>query len=174
MSIPTTLVACSVFVVLFGQPQSRSGEAPTIASVAPAQTSDWAKNGATACTKLLTADFRKAILSHPAGTSKAQDAYSCAFAGDSGGTIIKIELADHLTLEAWKAYNKIDRPAAIALAGVGDQALRIDNPTVVDAWKKGDRNCRVMLMAIEEQPKLTGDALAKKLGGICNQLFALP
>lgn len=45
---------------------------------------------------------------------------------------------------------------------------------MVDAWKKGDRNCRVMLLAIEEQPKLAGAALAKKHGGICNQLFALP
>ena len=174
MSIPTTIAVCSVFVVLSGQPQGRASEAPTIASATPMQTSDWTKNGATACTKLLTADFLKVILILPAGTSEAQDAQSCAFSADSGGTTIKIELYDHLTLDAWKAYNKVDRPAAIALAGVGDQALRVDNPAVVDAWKKGDRNCRVMLLAIEEQPKLAGEALAKKLGGICNQLFALP
>ena len=68
-----------------------------------------------------------------------------------------------------------ERPRlAIALAGVSDQALRVDNPAVVDAWKKGDRNCGVMPLAIEEQPKLRGDALAKKLDGICNQVFALP
>lgn len=174
MSMSTTIAVCAVLVALAGQPQSQPRDVPTIASPASTQASDWTKNGATACTKLLTADFLKAILIHPSGTSEAQDGESCAFSADSGETTIKIELYDHLTLEAWKAYNKIDRPTAIALSGVGDQALRVDNPVVIDAWKKGDRNCRLMLMAFVEQPKLTGDALAKKLGGICNQLFALP
>jgi hypothetical protein len=32
----------------------------------------------------------------------------------------------------------------------------------------------VRLIPLDEQPKLTGEPLAKKLGGICNQLFALP
>jgi len=172
--MPTTITLCAVLFALAGQPQSQPPDLPTIASPTSTQAGDWASNGATACTKLLTADFLKAILIHPSGKSEAQDGESCAFSADSGETTIKIELYDHLTLEAWKAYNKVDRPTAIALAGVGDQALRVENPVVIDAWKTGGRNCRVMLLAILEQPKLTSDALAKKLGGICNQLFALP
>jgi hypothetical protein len=174
MLMPTTIALCAILVAFAGQPQDQSREVPTIASPTSMQASDWANNGAAACTKLLTAGFLNAILVHPAGKSEVQDGQSCAFSADSGETTIKIELADHLTLDAWKAYNKVDRPTAIALAGVGDQALRVENPVVIDAWKTGGRNCRVMLLAIVEQPKLTGEALAKKLGGTCNQLFALP
>lgn len=112
------------------------------------------ENGGRACTKLLTAHLLKSILIHSTGTSDAQGT-SCAFTADIAQTTIKIELYDHLSLDAWKAYTKVDCPTAVALAGVGDQALRVDKPVVIDAWKKGDRSCRLILLAIDEQPKLT-------------------
>lgn len=37
-------------------------------------------------------------------------------------------------------------------------------------WQGGS----VTLTPLGEAPKLAGDALAKKLGTVCNQLFALP
>jgi hypothetical protein len=172
MRMPTIAV-CVVLFALVGWSQSWASGATTRASAATAQGSAWTKNGASACKKLLTADFLGAILVHPAGESESED-QSCSYSADSGLTTFKIELSDHITLEGWERYNKQNRPKAIALAGVGDKAVRSENPDVVYAWKNGDRTCGVMLVAIGEQPKLTGEALAKKLGGICNQLFALP
>ncbi|MGH9409876.1 MAG: hypothetical protein ACRD1V_10530 [Vicinamibacterales bacterium] len=52
-------------------------------------------------------------------------------------------------------------------------AVNSADGTDVDAWKTGDRTCDVRLIPLGSQPKLTGEALATKLGGLCNQLFAL-
>jgi hypothetical protein len=173
MRVSMTIFVCAFFFLLPGRLQRSARGVTTMMPAAAFAGSTWAANGASACKKLLTADFLRAILVHPAGESESEE-QSCSYSADSGLTTFKIELSDHITLEGWERYNKQNRPKAIALAGVGDKAVRSENPDVVYAWKNGDRTCGVMLVAIGEQPKLTGEALAKKLGGICNQLFALP
>lgn len=170
MRMPTAIAVCAALFAIAGWPQrGTSGATP-----AAAQASGWSKNGASACKKLLTPDFLRAILAHPAGEIEpGGDGQSCSYSANSGLTTLKIELSDHVTREGWERYNKQYRPTAAPLAGVGDKAVRTENPDVVYAWKNGDRACGLMLLAIDEQPKLAGEALAKKLGGICNQLFAL-
>ena len=175
MRIPTTIAVCSVLVAFVGRPHSRAGEAATRASLGASGASDWAKNGATACKKLLTADFLGAILASAPGESEPRpDGVSCGYLADSGLTNISIALSDHITLDSWEQFNRQQRPKDIALAGIGDKAIRSDDGTLIGSWKKGDRTCGVYLVPIREQPKLTGEALAKKLGVLCNQLFAMP
>ena len=106
---------------------SSASGATTRASAATAQGSAWTKNGASACKGLLTAGFLGAILVHPAGESESESRVAVSSA-DSGLTTFKIELSDHITLEGWERYNKQNRPKAIALAGVGDKAVRSENP----------------------------------------------
>jgi hypothetical protein len=59
----------------------------------------------------------------------------------------------------------------VPLPGVGDKAVR--SATGVEAVKGNDRMCGIDVMPPFGN-KLSGDALAQKLGEICNKLFALP
>ena len=157
----TTLLCVVLFAIAgWSQTSMLSGE----------QGSAWTKKAATACKQLLTQDFVGGILVHPAGKSdSAED--SCSYSTNDDATL-KIDLAHHITQELWDSSNKQYRPHAKPVAGVGDKAVSDENPPVVHSWKSDGRTCGVMLLSFE-QPKLTGDALAKKLGEICNQLFAI-
>ena len=146
-----------------------AGAAPNPGAVVSA----WSANGASACKKFLTRDFLAAILIHADGENQAKDERSCMFSNDySGGTnILTIGLSDHVTQADW---NKVGLfPGAIPVAGVGDQAVRTKDGTTLHAYTNGGRMC-VSLIPLGEMPKLAGDALAKKFGTICSQLFALP
>ena len=52
-----------------------------------------------------------------------------------GSTTLRIDLFDHITSEDWERLIKRNDPKAIALPGVGDKAMRVDNSYAVDAWK---------------------------------------
>jgi len=175
MRIPTTIAVCAVLFAFAGWVQGRASGAAKMAPPAAAQATAWTKNGASACQKVLTADLLGALLVHPAGKSEPlQSGEGCIYGSDLGSTTLRIDLFDHITPEDWERLIKRNDPKAIALPGVGDKAMRLDNSYAVDAWKSGGRRCSVRLMPLDEPPKLTGEPLAKKLGGICNQLFALP
>jgi hypothetical protein len=139
-----------------------------------AQGSGWANNGATACKKLLTPAFMAAILANPAGESQPRaDGHGCVFGGDGGDSPLLIELYEHISTSDWDRLVKMNYRQAIAVSGVGDKAIRSDEGYDFYAWKTGDRTCAVKLVPLGSTPKLAGDALAKKFGEICNQLFAL-
>jgi len=49
------------------------------------------------------------------------------------------------------------------------------NGTGLYAWKSGDRTCGVAVLPLDPRAfNINGEALMKKLGEVCNQLFALP
>lgn len=135
----------------------------------------WTANGESACKKFLTHDFLAEILIHADGESQAKpDERSCVFGADydGGSNIITIGLSDHVALADW---NKVGLfPGAMPVAGVGDTAVRTKDGTTLHAYTNGGRMCSVSLIPLGEMPKLAGDALGKKLGTICSQLFALP
>lgn len=175
MRVSMTIFVCAFFFVLPGRLQRSARGVTTMMPAAAFPGSTWAANGASACQKLLTADVLGAFLVHPAGKSEPlQSGEGCIYGSNLGSTTLRIDLFDHITSEDWERLIKRNDPKAIALPGVGDKAMRVDNSYAVDAWKNGGRRCSVRLIPLDEQPKLTGEPLAKKLGGICNQLFALP
>ena len=59
----------------------------------------------------------------------------------------------------------------VPVAGVGDKAVR--TMLGIEAAKGADRMCSIDVMP-PFATKTSGEALAHKLGTICNQLFALP
>jgi hypothetical protein len=174
MRLPMTILVCVVFFATRASLQTHAISA-TAEPAAAAQEKTWATNGASACKKFLTADFLSSILTHTSGDGESRpDGHGCAWATNGDFASLLIELSDHVTADQWERYNKEYRRGAIVVTGVGDRAVRTENPDRVSAWKHGDRTCNVMLTIVDDQPKLVGEALAKKLGGVCNQLFALP
>ena len=140
------------------------------ASNQAAPSNGWIANGATACDKYLTPDVVAAILSHPAGKTKRLSGQACTFeSNDSGGNIsITLSNAGSAAFDQYQQYLVDPRP----LAGVGDKAS--SSLTGIDAVKGNDRTCTIDAGGAPGSTKLTGDALAQKLGEICNKLLALP
>ena len=160
------LTACSQNGSNYAGPANSSAAASNRAA-APR---GWIANGATACDKHLTPDVVAAILSHPTGKSRRLSDQACRFeSNDSGGSIsITLANAGPAAFDQYQQYLVYPRP----LAGVGDKAS--SSLTGIDAVKGNDRTCTIDAGGAPGSTKLTGDALAQKLGEICNRLFALP
>src|SRR5690348_8278472 len=177
-SIGTNIAAGALLCALAGcsqngesnAPASGNRNAPANGHTAAAPNGGWIAHGATACEKYLTPDVVAAILSHPAGKSKRLSGPACTHeSGDSGGSIsITLSSAGPAAFEQYQQYLVDPRP----LAGVGDKAS--SSITGIDAVKGNDRTCTIDAGGAPGSTKLTGGALAQKLGEICNTLFALP
>ncbi|HWG09942.1 MAG TPA: hypothetical protein VN693_00375 [Rhodanobacteraceae bacterium] len=128
---------------------------------------DWAGNGATACEKYLTPDFVAQIFSKPEGHAKKLAGWSCSYeTSDFSNINITLMNAGPAAFEADQKNLSDPKP----LSGVGDKA--VNSMTGVEAVK-GNRMCDIGVMPPFGN-KLGGDALAHKLGEVCNKLFALP
>ena len=130
----------------------------------------WIANGATACEKYLTPGVVAEILTNPAGQSKTLSAQSCTYetADNSGSISITLTNAGPSAFDAYQQYLADPVP----LAGVGDKASR--SIIGIDAVKGADRSGSIDAGGPPGSTKLRGEALAQKLGAICNKLFALP
>ena len=127
--------------------------------------STWIANGATACEKYLKPDVVASILNAPAEPPKRLDAHSC----HTGLIYIYLKVAD---IDVFRL--ELPRIAGThTMAGVGDGAYW-NEAGAVSAVKGHDRGCDISVVAAPGQTKIQGAALGQKLGGICNQLFALP
>jgi hypothetical protein len=151
-------------------PESAGTPASSASAGSSSASGNWVANGATACEKYLTPDVVAAILTHPAGRSKTLGAQGCDYeTTDSGGSIsITLTAAGPAAFDAEQKY--FVNP--IPLPGVGDKAVR--HTTGIEAIKGEDRGCSIQAGGAPGSTKLTGEALAQKLGEICNKLFALP
>jgi hypothetical protein len=130
--------------------------------------SDWTANGAAACDTYLMPDVLDAIFNNPAGHSKKLSGQACSY-NTSDFSSITITLVQGGP-EVFDAHQKY-LTNAVALAGVGDKAVR--HATGIEAVKGNDRMCDIDVMPPFGN-KLSGEALAQKTGEICNKLFALP
>jgi hypothetical protein len=124
--------------------------------------------------KLLTADDVSGIVALPiSGTSPLQgDPQTCSFdtatSDSEGGPRIMISLRPGLgkvTVDTWKA-GKMPFPAT-ALEGVGDSAVWVDQARELDAQKND-----VLCVVHAGGSALSVIDLQKKLGGLCNTIFA--
>ena len=124
--------------------------------------------------KILTADDVTGIVGPPiTGTSPLQgDPQTCYFdtatSESKGGPRIMISLRPGLgkvSVESWKA-GKMNIPATV-LGGVGDSAVWVEGTHEVDAQKND------LLCVVEAGGSaLSAVDLQKKLGGLCNTIFA--
>ncbi len=123
----------------------------------------WSANGGTACEKYLTPAVTDAILSSRASPPKRTDPTAC----NSYPIYIKLSAANVASFRA-----QMPRIAgAHPINGIGDAAFWNEAGAV--SAVKGDRGC-VINVLVPGSTKVTGQALAQKLGAVCDQLFALP
>jgi hypothetical protein len=149
---------------------SSASSASSSTSATSARAGAWIKNGAEACNKYLTQDVLAALLTTPAGESKVLSPQACSYTtADSGGTItITLTEAGPAVFDAFQKY-LVD---PVPLPGVGDKASQ--SIIGIDAVKGNDRNCSIDAGGAPGSLKMHGAELGRKLGAICNQLFALP
>jgi len=166
--------ACAVCVLAAcshgAPPAAQSGSATPSpgGTAAPAASANWTANGATACDRYLTPAVVAEILKNPAGHGKPTSAWSCAYeTSDYGNINITLMAVGAAGLDAHLKYLADPTP----LAGVGDKAVR--TAIGIEAVKGANRMCSIDAMPPFAM-KVSGEALAQKLGAICNQLFALP
>jgi hypothetical protein len=137
-----------------------------------AASDQWVLNGATACAKYLTPEVITAVFGSASGDSQKTGSNTCTFstahAPNTDYSTINIVLNSGRS-----AFfdEDIDTKNGTPLNGVGDKAVR----TLEDAVQalKGDHVCKVYVKPPYGN-KLQGDALALKLGEVCNKLFSLP
>jgi hypothetical protein len=162
----SALIGCS-----HGEPSSAGSSAPRTAGTSTASSStNWIANGSTACEKYLTPDIVAAILTHPSGSSKKLSTQACAYTTTDFGGNIDITLMQVGT--AGLDMDLKNLPDPVPLSGVGDKAVR--TLLGIEAAKGNDRMCSINAGGAPGSTKLNGEALAQKLGEICNKLFALP
>lgn len=138
-------------------------------STADNASADWENQGSTACQQYLTPQFVGQIVDKPSGQSERLSDASCSFRTSEGtGTNITIVLID---AGASAFDGDPNTQGGTRLTGIGDKAVRTHGG--IEAYKSQRGICQ-----IDVSPpfgdKLTGDALAQKLGEVCNKLFALP
>jgi hypothetical protein len=122
----------------------------------------WIANGASACERFLTPDVVTAIIVGSAGPAAPLDANSC----HSGSIYITLRVEDVTSF-------KLKLPQIVGvhmMSGVGDLAYW-NQAGAISAVKGHDRGCDIGV--IGGTTKVHDEALGKKLGEICNKLFAL-
>jgi hypothetical protein len=129
---------------------------------------DWTSLGATACAKYLTPDVVSAILSQPAGPPKTLSPQACSVTStDEGGSIsITLTAAGAAAFDAYLQYLSDPQP----LAGVGDKAVQ--SLIGISSFKSPNKGCNIDAGGAPGSLKITGPALGKALGALCNKLFA--
>jgi hypothetical protein len=147
-----------------------TGCSKTAPSVESHGAGGWTANGAGACDRYLKPDVVSAILNNPAGANKTLSPQSCSYSTtDSGGTItITLTDAGPVAFDAYQKYLVNPQP----LPDVGDKASQ--SMIGIVAVKGTDRNCSIDAGGAPDALRIRGAELGKKLGEICNQLFALP
>jgi hypothetical protein len=138
---------------------------PIAADAGPPSGQSWVANGSSACERFLTPDILAAILIKPDGAATTIDANSC----HSGSVYIS------LTVNSVDIF-KLELPRIVGvnmLAGVGDLAYW-NHAGATSAVKGHDRACDISVLNAPYVAKVHDEALGKKLGEICNKLFALP
>jgi hypothetical protein len=164
------IVVASAIVGCTQDTSAPASAATTAGQRAPASApgSNWTANGATACDKFLTPDVVGAIFKNPAGHSKTTSAAGCIFeTPDFASIAITLTPGGPVVFDAHQKY--LSDP--VPLSGVGDKAVR--TATGIEAVRGSDRMCGIDVMPPFGN-KLKGEALARKVGEVCNALFALP
>ena len=124
----------------------------------------WAANGAGACAKYFSPDFVGAVMGGSPGPAKVTSDSSCL----SGMLYITL---NSISAEQFRRQMPLIA-ATHPISGIGDVAYWNEAGTVSSAKGQG-RGCNIGVI-VPQQAKLQKEALAQKLGTICNSLFALP
>ena len=168
---PMAVLGALCALTACGRGRSTSVGARAHASVETASgAASWTTNGATACDRYLTPVMVAEVLTHTAGRTRKLSSQACTYetADNSGSISITLTNAGPAAFDRYQQY--LVNP--VPLPGVGDKASR--SMIGIVALKGNDRTCTIDAVGPPGSTKLAGEALARQLGGICNDLFALP
>lgn len=132
----------------------------------------WVNNGATACAKYLTPNEITAVFGKASGDSQPSGPHACTFSAAHAPNTDYSTINIYLSSGGSVVFDQdVDTKNGTPLTGVGDKAVR----TLEDGVQavKGDHICNIGVKPPNGN-KLQGDALALKLGEVCNKLFSLP
>ena len=138
---------------------------PVSSIAGPSDAQAWISNGGTACQKFLTPDVVAGILKLPPGPPKQNDATSC----NTGTIYITLSVANMALFQ----HQSKTVVGANTISGIGDAAYW-NHAGALASVKGPDRGCDISVISDRFGTKLQDEALAKKLGEICNKLYALP
>lgn len=127
--------------------------------------SAWTSLGATACAKYFTPDVNASLLPGP-GMPKTRNATSCTVETPGGNIQLSLHSENLASFNAGAGF----LPDTVALAGVGDRALRYT--LGITAFKAPNRVCTFLLVGNDGFFKQSGAQLSQTLGAVCNKLFA--
>lgn len=175
---PFVIALCLLTACSQGASTAQSGANANAASTAAAPTSDTASGGmpGSPCDVIAAADVAGIIIAPVTRASADSAPDLCIYEAKSHAKVTISEGQGDTAKGAWMlatTYNGAKTP----LAGVGDEALYGPEGATLIA-RKGNRSCRVDVLgydnsdAMDEITKDRDDALAKKLGALCNKLFA--
>ena len=170
----SALAACKQSASDAGNGQDGSSSAAATGAAAPtlAPSDPWVLNGATACAKYLTPEIITAVFGSTAGDNETTGPATCTFSTAHQPNSDYATISITLSSGGRDVFDAdIDTVNGTPLSGVGDKAVRTNEDAVFAV--KGDHLCKVYVKPPYGN-KLTGDALALKLGEVCNKLFGLP
>ena len=150
------------------------GGGSTGAAGAPptADADQWVLNGAAACAKYLTPDEITAVFGSASGDSQPNGPHACMFSTAHAPNTDYSTINIYLSSGGSASFDEdVDTKNGTPLSGVGDKAVRTQEDGVQAV--KGDHICSIGVKPPYGN-KLKGDALALKLGEVCNKLFSLP
>jgi hypothetical protein len=170
-------LACVLCVVMAGSkshPDSASTGSGGSVAASAADPSDTGDVAPLDCNKVFVPGDAAGILTTPAKiTNFPNSKRSCWFSTDNGGSIDVFGDDEEAT---WDDVTlSVDRAKYVDLPGVGDRAERKGSDGTVVVSKKGNVYCRVNLEGLNVRSNYTktrGEELAKRLGALCNKLFA--
>ena len=184
----THLKTIVLAIALCGSSACSRGAAPAQAgtamdpsgAAANAPSGDTGSMGAIAnpCDVITTADVASLFTAPAKARSSAAlspEYKNCQYATKSGDIVdVVVSQLGPGNDMAWKTattYSHIDVP----LAGIGDAAMRSNNGTKLAA-RKGNMFCGMQLSGYDSPDSTVtadrGEALARKLGALCNKVFA--
>lgn len=156
-------------------PPNGAGAAGAAGAASPptADTTDqWVLNGATACARYLTPDEITAVFGKASGDSQPNGPHACTFSAAHAPNTDYSTINIYLSSGGSAVFDEdVDTKNGTPLSGVGDKAVRTQEDGVQAV--KGDHICNIGVKPPYGN-KLQGDALALKLGEVCNKLFSLP
>lgn len=177
LALPCAL--CALTACSRGAALAQSGAATNPASTPAAQTSAGAGGdnaSANPCDLITAADVAGIIVVPVTRASSESAPDLCIYESKSHAKVTISEAHGDAVKFAWTLATTTNA-ADTSVAGVGDEAMRDFTGTTLIA-RKGDVSCRVDVLGYDNADatdgitKDRGEALANKLGALCNKLFA--
>jgi hypothetical protein len=169
-------VACSLAVILAcSKARAGSQTASDSGSAQDGETTASSADSTLDCAKVFAPGDAAGLLTAAAKvTTYTYRSGSCTLETENAGSVRIYTGTDYTSELTWNDVTKsVHRSKYVALPGVGDEAYRnISDGSEVFA-RKGALYCTVELFNVKNPATPHGEELSRKLGALCNKVFAV-